>query len=66
MTSPEPVVYAFSVGISMTAKGLAQVDVKVYSNNLEAARVQAVQQYEQTIADLKTKGMAIASGGKAD
>lgn len=60
----DPQVYAFSVGISMTAKGLAQVDVKVYSNNLEAARVQAVQQYAQTLEDLRQKSIPVASEGK--
>lgn len=63
MSNPEPVVYQYSVSISQTAKGYAQVDVKVYSNNLEAARIQAVQQYEQTIADLKSKGLTVASEG---
>ena len=61
----EPQVYQYSVKISQTAKGAATVDVHVYSNNLEAARVQAVSQYEQTIQDLRQKGISVANGGQA-
>jgi HPt (histidine-containing phosphotransfer) domain-containing protein len=60
--------FQYSVKISQTAKGAATVDVHVFSNNLEAARVQAVQQYAQCIEDLKSKGLTVAmdKGGKTD
>jgi hypothetical protein len=62
--APEPQTYQYSVKISQTAKGAATVDVHVYSNNMEAARVQAVQLYDQTLQDLKSKQLSVASEGK--
>jgi hypothetical protein len=58
--------FQFSVKISQTAKGAATVDVHVFSNDLETARIQAVDQYAKTIADIKAKGLPVASlEGKA-
>jgi hypothetical protein len=58
--------FQFSVKISQTAKGAATVDLHVYSNDLELARKQAVEQYAKTIEDIKAKGLPVASlEGKA-
>ena len=57
----EPQAYQYSVKISQTAKGAETVDAHVFSNNLEAVRIQAVELYEQTITDLKSKNLTVAS-----
>lgn len=61
----EPQVYQYSVKLESTAKGLIMPTIHVFGNNLEAVRVQAVQQYEQVVADLRAKGLSVASEGKA-
>lgn len=45
----------------MTAKGLAMPTIHVYSNNMETARQQAVEQYAQVIEELKGKGLPVAA-----
>jgi len=63
---PSQPTFQYSVKISQTAKGAATVDVHVYSNDLEAARTQAVEQYAKTIEDIKARGLPVASSeGKA-
>jgi hypothetical protein len=52
--------YQYSVKIEMTAKGLAMPTIHVYSNDMEAARKQAVEQYSKVIEDLKDKGLQVA------
>ncbi len=44
----------------MTAKGLAMPTIHVYSNDMEVARKQAVEQYSKVIEDLKDKGLQVA------
>jgi hypothetical protein len=51
--------YQYSVKIEMTAKGLAMPTIHVYSNDMETARKQAVEQYTKVIEDLKAKGLAL-------
>jgi hypothetical protein len=51
--SPEPVIYAYSVKIECTAKGLAMPTVHVYHNDATEASLQAVQLYNTTLARLK-------------
>jgi GH35 family endo-1,4-beta-xylanase len=53
--------YQYSVKIEMTAKGLAMPTVHVYSNDMETARKQAVEQYTKVIEDLKAKGLPVAA-----
>jgi len=45
----------------MTAKGLSMPTIHVYSNDMETARRQAVDQYFRVIEDLRDKGLPIAS-----
>lgn len=45
----------------MTAKGLAMPTIHVYSNDIEEARKQAVEQYVRVIEELKAPGMAVAT-----
>ena len=54
-------VYQYSVKIEMTAKGLAMPTIHTYSNDMELARKQAVEQYARTIEELKAKGLAVAA-----
>jgi hypothetical protein len=61
MSSPEPVTYAYSVKLESTAKGLIMPTIHVYSNDMETARTEAVEQYAKTIDELKAKGLLIAS-----
>lgn len=61
MEKPEAQVYAYSVKIEMTAKGMAMPTVHVYANDMDLARNQAVQQYKLTISQLKEQGLAVAS-----
>jgi hypothetical protein len=53
--------YQYSVKIEMTAKGLAMPTIHVYSNDMETARKQAVEQYTKVIEDLKAKGLPVAA-----
>jgi GH35 family endo-1,4-beta-xylanase len=57
----QPQLYQYSVKIEMTAKGLAMPTVHVYSNDMETARKQAVEQYTKVIEDLKAKGLPVAA-----
>jgi hypothetical protein len=57
----QPQLYQYSVKIEMTAKGLAMPTIHVYSNDMERAREQAVDQYARVIEDLKTKGLPVAT-----
>ena len=45
----------------MTAKGLAMPTIHVYSNDIQTARKQAVEQYSGVIEDLKAKGLPVAA-----
>jgi hypothetical protein len=53
--------YQYSVKIEMTAKGLAMPTIHVYSNDMETARKQAVEQYTKVIEDLKAEGLPVAA-----
>lgn len=44
----------------MTARGLAMPTIHVYSNDVETARKQAVEQYAKVIEELKAKGLQVA------
>jgi hypothetical protein len=57
----QPQLYQYSVKIEMTAKGLAMPTIHVYSNDMENARRQAVDQYARVIAELKAKGLPVAA-----
>jgi GH35 family endo-1,4-beta-xylanase len=57
----QPELYQYSVKIEMTAKGLAMPTIHVYSNDMETARKQAVEQYTKVIEDLKAKGLPVAA-----
>lgn len=56
-----PQLYQYSVKIEMTAIGLAMPTIHVYSNDIEAVRKQAVEQYARVIEELKAKGLPVAS-----
>ena len=45
----------------MTAKGLAMPTIHVYSNDMQTARTQAVEQYAKVIEELKAKGLPVAA-----
>ncbi len=45
----------------MTAKGLAMPTIHVYSNDMETARKQAVEQYAKVIEELKVKDLPVAA-----
>jgi hypothetical protein len=53
--------YQYSVKIEMTAKGLAMPTIHVYSNDMQTARTQAVEQYAKVVEELKAKGLAVAA-----
>jgi GH35 family endo-1,4-beta-xylanase len=57
----QPQLYQYSVKIEMTAKGLAMPTIHVYSNDMENARRQAVDQYARVIEELKAKGLPVAA-----
>jgi hypothetical protein len=57
----QPQLYQYSVKIEMTAKGLAMPTIHVYSNEMEGARKQAVEQYVRVIEELKAKGLPVAT-----
>ena len=57
----QPELYQYSVKIEMTAKGLAMPTIHVYSNDMQTARKQAVEQYAQVIEELKGKGLPVAA-----
>jgi len=57
----QPQLYQYSVKIEMTAKGLAMPTIHVYSNDMETARKQAVEQYNKVIEDLKAKGLPVGA-----
>ncbi|MDQ4050421.1 MAG: hypothetical protein M3115_01920 [Thermoproteota archaeon] len=61
MSEQQPQLYQYSVKIEMTAKGLAMPTIHVYSNDVENARKQAVDQYAGVIEDLKARGLPVAS-----
>jgi hypothetical protein len=65
MSSPEPTLYAYSVKLESTAKGLIMPTIHVYSNDMELARKQAVEQYHKTVEELRAKGLMVATEGKA-
>lgn len=56
----QPQLYQYSVKIEMTARGLAMPTIHVYSNDVETARKQAVEQYAKVIEELKAKGLPVA------
>ena len=58
---PQPQLYQYSVKIEMTAKGLAMPTIHVYSNDMQTARKQAVEQYSKVIEELKAKGLPVAT-----
>jgi hypothetical protein len=57
----QPQLYQYSVKIEMTAKGLAMPTIHVYSNDIQTARKQAVEQYSNVIEELKAKGLPVAA-----
>jgi hypothetical protein len=57
----QPDLYQYSVKIEMTAKGLAMPTIHVYSNDMQTARKQAVEQYSKVIEELKAKGLPVAT-----
>jgi hypothetical protein len=57
----QPQLYQYSVKIEMTAKGLALPTIHVYSNDMETARKQAVEQYVKVIEELKVKDLPVAA-----
>ncbi|MDQ3968725.1 MAG: hypothetical protein M3275_10070 [Thermoproteota archaeon] len=57
----QPQLYQYSVKIEMTAKGLAMPTIHVYSNDMETARKQAVEQYAKVIEELKVKDLPVAA-----
>jgi hypothetical protein len=57
----QPELYQYSVKIEMTAKGLAMPTIHVYSNDMQTARKQAVEQYSKVIEELKAKGLPVAT-----
>lgn len=56
--------FQFSVKIEMTAKGLAMVTVHCYSNDLSDARESAVAVYQNTIQQLRERGLPVAEADK--
>ena len=50
----QPQLYQYSVKIEMTAKGLAMATIHVYSNDMQTARKQAVEQYSKVIERAKS------------
>jgi GH35 family endo-1,4-beta-xylanase len=56
----QPQLYQYSVKIEMTARGLAMPTIHIYSNDMETARKQAVEQYARVIEELKAKGLPVA------
>jgi len=56
-----PQLYRYSVKVEMTAKGLAMPTIHVYSDDIEEARKQAVEQYIRVIEELKAHGLAVAT-----
>ncbi len=56
----QPQLYQYSVKIEMTARGLAMPTIHIYSNDMETARIQAVEQYARVIEELKAKGLPVA------
>ena len=56
----QPQLYQYSVKIEMTARGLAMPTIHIYSNDMETARIQAVEQYAKVIEELKAKGLPVA------
>ncbi|HKI09836.1 MAG TPA: hypothetical protein VKA09_15680 [Nitrososphaeraceae archaeon] len=56
----QPQLYQYSVKIEMTARGLAMPTIHIYSNDMETARKQAVEQYAKVIEELKAKGLPVA------
>lgn len=52
--------YRHSVKLSTNAKGIVQVDVHIYSNSSEEARLEIVRLYLDTIRDLEAKGVRVA------
>jgi hypothetical protein len=56
----QPQLYQYSVKIEMTARGLAMPTIHIYSNDMETARRQAVEQYARVIEELKAKGLPVA------
>jgi hypothetical protein len=57
----QPELYQYSVKIEMTAKGLAMPTIHVYSNDMQTARKQAVEQYSKVIEELKVRGLPVAT-----
>ena len=57
----QPELYQYSVKIEMTAKGLAMPTIHVYSNDMQTARKQAVEQYSKVIEELRAKGLPVAT-----
>jgi hypothetical protein len=57
----QPQLYQYSVKIEMTAKGLAMPRIHVYSDDMQTARKEAVEQYYNVIEDLKAKGLSVAA-----
>jgi GH35 family endo-1,4-beta-xylanase len=56
----QPQLYKYSFKVDMTAKGLIQPSIHVYSNDAEIARRETVEQYIKLIEDLRAKGQTVA------
>jgi hypothetical protein len=54
-------IYAYSVKIDTTAKGVAMPTIHVYSNDMETARKEAVEQYAKTFQDLEARGFTVTA-----
>jgi hypothetical protein len=63
--SPEPILYAYSVKLESTAKGLVMPTVHVYGNDMEECRKNAIEQFHKTVDELRAKGLTVASEAKA-
>jgi hypothetical protein len=59
----QPQLYQYSVKIEMTAKGLLMPTIHVYSNDIDIATKEAIEQYAKLIQDLKAKGLTVAAPG---
>lgn len=65
MSEQQQPTFQYSVKIDTTAKGAAVVTVHCFGSDLEKVRKEAVQQYEQTVKELREKNIVTASEGKA-
>jgi hypothetical protein len=55
-----PQLYQYSVKIDTTAKGVAVPTIHCYSNDMDTARKQAVEQYIKLLDSLEAGGITVA------